>query len=162
MSLFDRILGREVQPDAPIPDGRVKMTEHAKAYMASAIASGERKKDIAADLKVNPATISRTLKDPEVAEMVQQFRKQHRLMNLSGAQRVTEKAWNRVDASLDSDDPKAFDLYTRGLQSMERIAASASGELKPAPAAVIYNQQANLAAEGQELLQALLAAKERT
>lgn len=143
------------------PRGRPpkKMTDHAKAYLASAVASGEAKKDIAEVLHVRAETISRAMKDPEVQEMVAQFRRQHRLQNLEGAVGVVQKVWGRIGESLDAADPKTFDLYTRGALNMERIAASASGELKPGPAVTIVNQQANLQAEGQELIAALLAGR---
>lgn len=134
-----------------------KMTDQVKTYVASAVASGEAKKDIAEVLHVRPETISRAMKDPEVQGMIAEFRRRHRLQNLEGAAGVVAKVWGRISGSLDAADPKEFDLYTRGALNMERIAASASGELKPGPAVTIVNQQANLQAEGQELIAALLA-----
>lgn len=139
---------------------RAPLTEYDKAYLAAGVASGEKKADLAARLNCAAATISRTLKEPEVERMVKQFRAAHRVQNVEGAQRVVAKVWDRIDEQSEvAGDPKSLDLYTRAALNMERIAASASGELKPVTQVNITQQTANVVAEGQELIAALMGLK---
>ena len=90
---------------------------------------------IAAGLEFSYHRARMLLKRPDVQTLMTTFREQHRLQTLERTAEMTPRLFRRMGHAVDDPDPEAVaqvkDLV-KSVLDLERVAASASGELKPA------------------------------
>ena len=127
------------------------------AGLAVMKASGMRDKEIGRAMQLSPSTVRAHTSTPDALAHIERWRRLFRSEALERAQGVQGDAWARVAGSLERDDARAFDAYTRGLHAIERIAASASGENKPAVTQIAVLNQTMSGEERAELMRAFRA-----
>ncbi len=110
---------------------------------------GKEIAQIAAGLECSYQRARLLLKRPDVQSLMTKFREQHRLQTLEKAADMTPRIFRRMGHAIDDTNPAAVgqvkDLV-KSVLDLERVAASASGELKPATTTI---QVQNLLAQQQ-------------
>lgn len=90
--------------------------------------------EIAAGLEFSYQRARQLLKRPDVQTLMTKFREQHRLQTLEQTADMTPRIFRRMGHAIDDISPEAVgqvkDLV-KSVLDLERVAASASGELKP-------------------------------
>jgi hypothetical protein len=90
---------------------------------------------IAAGLEFSYRRARQLLKRPDVQTLMTTFREQHRLQTLEQTADMTPRIFRRMGHAIDDTGPESVaqvkDLV-KSVLDLERVAASASGELKPA------------------------------
>lgn len=115
-------------------------------------AAGMNAHEIGRAMLLARTTIDDQIKSPELQARLQRWRELFRAQALEQAQGIQIKAWTLANQALDEGDAKSFDAVTRGISAMERVAASASGENKPASVNVAVVNQTMTAEERTELM----------
>lgn len=91
-------------------------------------AEGLKTPAIARALNLPEQTVRNTLTMPETQMEIAKRRHLLKGLTMRGIESVAGKAWRLTDEMVEAKDPEGFDKMTRGLASMERIAASVTGE----------------------------------
>lgn len=119
---------------------------------------GKEIAQIAAGLECSYQRARLLLKRPDVQSLMTKFREQHRLQTLEKTADMTPRLFRRMGHAIDDQDPAAVgqvkDLV-KSVLDLERVAASASGELKPAGTTTITVQNQLLQQNGTEAKQQL-------
>ena len=124
-----------------------------KDKIAVMSAAGLRDKEIGRAILLDEHTVAKYRReDPQVKAHIEVYRTMFRTEALAKAQAIQTKAWTKIDDSLEAGNAKDFDAFTRGLHAMEKISASASGELRPAQTQVAIINQATLSSDEREEL----------
>ena len=129
--------GKHGGPKFPIRRGQTRKHQvpspaelEAVAEMASA---GASRRSISNDLYRSEDFIAKILARPDVIAYMGRCREAIRSVTLDGMVKIQQDAVTWAQQIADAkDDPKALELVTRSMSNMERVAASASGENKPA------------------------------
>lgn len=118
---------------------------------------GHENAGIAKALDISRDSVSLILNRPHVKEFMAQAREAAKAVVLAGVVQTQAKAMQWLDqVATKKDDPKAFDAVARGIQSLERTGASASGETRPQVQVAVINQT-QVGEEAKALIAALLA-----
>lgn len=117
------------------------VTSRETDEMAVMKAAGFSDERIARVLERSFNTVKGVLKRPDVQEHIRGLREILRTGSLSMVLRTQEALTERLADSLVRDDAKATDSYARAARSLEAVAASASGENKPASVNVAVGVQ---------------------
>lgn len=96
---------------------------------------------IAHRLRLSVATVSEILSTPHVQEFMLQCREAIRTITLAGIAQTQGKALEWLEQTVDTKDARSFDSVSRGVFSLEKTAASASGETRPHVQVAVVNQQ---------------------
>ena len=112
--------------------------EEQAARMAAA---GATKKMIGDRLRMTWEQVNAILSTPHVQEFMAQCREATRAITLAGIQQTQTKAMGWLEKTVDDADHRAFDAVSRGVFSLEKTAASASGETRPNVQVAVVNQQ---------------------
>ncbi len=129
---------------------------------------GKEIAQIAAGLECSYQRARLLLKRPDVQNLMVKFREQHRLQTLEKTADMTPRIFRRMGHAIDDADPTAVgqvkDLV-KSVLDLERVAASASGELKPATTTIqvqnLLAQQNGGGAPKQQLAELLATLEER-
>jgi hypothetical protein len=100
--------------------------------MGAMAAAGANPGEMARAFKRTPTAVRQHLAKPELQKIIEDHRLRFRAQAIEQAEAIQHKAWSLADEALEMKDAKMFDAVTRGIAAMERTAASASGENKPA------------------------------
>ena len=112
--------------------------EEQAARMAAA---GATKKMIGERLRMTWEMVNAILSTPHVQEFMVQCREATRAITLAGIQQTQTKAMGWLEETVDNKDARSFDAVSRGVFSLEKTAASASGETRPNVQVAVVNQQ---------------------
>lgn len=150
-----------VQPSAdPLPQDYLAPKDRHKghptrrAQIATLRAAEMSIEEIARTLGRHSTEIARYLKREDVQSMIDDYRRMIRAQALAHCQQIQRRGWELVGQTLDDGDPKGFDAATRGMANIERIAQSASGELKPQATVQIANIVGTVPDELAQVIQA--------
>lgn len=121
------------------PDGTLKNPRHGKhgplmtaarreEILAQAV-TGTRPAAIARVVGLSRNRVDRLLVEPAVQGFIARAREALKVKTLAHAETLVDGSYERITQALTDGDYKAFDAYTRGSHALERIAASASGEV---------------------------------
>src|SRR3990167_461262 len=114
-------------------------TPAEEEQVARLAAAGIAKMHIQKSLRLSQEMVNTILGMPHVQEFMQQ---------------TQVKAMDWLEQTVDAKDARAFDVVSRGVLSLEKTAASASGESRPNVQVAVINQQTE-SAEVQALIRAL-------
>jgi len=110
---------------------------------------------IARALEVGVETVRGVQARPAVQAQIEEMRLRLRDLVMQKQEQITVKAYEWLGEVVEGkEDAKAFDALTRGLNSMERVASSASGESHKIDATVVT--ESNAPEEARALVLALL------
>ena len=129
-------------------------TPAEEEQVARLAAAGIAKMHIQKSLRLSQEMVNTILGMPHVQEFMQQVREATRAITLAGIQQTQVKAMDWLEQTVDAKDARAFDVVSRGVLSLEKTAASASGESRPNVQVAVINQQTE-SAEVQALIRAL-------
>ena len=134
LTLAEKYRGtKRAKAQAQATRNRAKLeTPAIKEQMAAMAAVGVPKKAIARAFNLTETSVTSALQRPDMDALVAKHRAFFRTQALEQAAGILHKAFSLADKALDDEDAKSFDAVTRGISALERTAASAAGENKPA------------------------------
>ena len=138
------------------PPRRGKITPAIVDRVAALAAGGVPTRESAAVLRLSPTTITAIKSREEVQTLIVKLRETIRELSLSEIAKGQQQAWSWLNEIIALQDSKSFDLVTRGLSALEKVASSASGEARRVEGIVLHEHTDNRV-EARELLQRLLA-----
>ena len=140
---------RQKYHNGPLQEGTRREAPGDAKLAAYMKARGEKVEAVADALQFSYDRAKRLLKRPDVAKMIPAFRERHRVQTLGRTSEITPQVFDRMETALGNPDPSAVgqvkDL-AKTVLDLERVAASASGELKPASTTI---QMANILTQQQ-------------
>ena len=135
---------------------RTSITTAVVDRVAAFTAGGVPTRDTAALLKISPSTVTAIKSREEVQVLIGRLRGVIRELSLAEIAKGQQAKWDWLSEIVALKDSKSFDLVTRGLAALEKVASSASGEARRVEGVVIH-EHTNDRSEARELLQRLLA-----
>jgi hypothetical protein len=129
-----------------------RIDDRERGAIAVLKAAGLSNAETSRALRLRRTTVDHAVKTDALQAEMTRWRTLFRAQALEQAQAIQLKAWTLAEDALDAGDAKSFDAVTRGIAAMERTAASASGENKPAQVAVGVNVQTSLSADERDEL----------
>ena len=138
---FIRKSPRHGLPRTPPKKRTLPPTPAEEEQAARMAAAGATKKMIGDRLRMTWEQVNAILSTPHVQEFMAQCREATRAITLAGIQQTQTKAMGWLEKTVDDADHRAFDAVSRGVFSLEKTAASASGETRPNVQVAVVNQQ---------------------
>lgn len=134
----------------------IRVTPAVVDQVATLAAGGVSTRKTAEVLRLSPTTITQIKSREEVRDLIAKLRETIRGVALEAISRGQSEAWDWLHEIVETKDPKAFDLVTRGLAALEKVASSASGEARRIEGTLV-GYSAGSKEEARELLQRMLA-----
>lgn len=131
------------------------ISEADRTSAAAMYAMGLTKNRIGKVLDLSKESVNEILRDPAVVEFGRKIREVIRLQSLGNIQTLLDDTYGWLKGIVSARDAKGFDAVTRGLASLERVAASASGDANKLQGQVSH-QLGNMSEEAKELVRVLL------
>ena len=107
----------------------VKLPDEQYAQVVALLQRGRPKVDVARETGVSLRTVNRYASDPVLKESITAAREGIKRLNLKRAGDAQARAWDLLDAQVGrKGDPRGFKETMQGIESLDKVTASAAGE----------------------------------